>query len=183
MPVVASQYCKWHWMTASLYLGQPPGRAFASTHPSARAAPARIYIVRPRAAVPRRLWAHRATLPAATASAVGRRLPSRNATQSRHLAETHHPLHRRITVRTGGLHAPSCLVTVLADNKLTKPSHNTRSVGSPSAPEAYGSTSNDHAQRRGRQHLKPLAEPTSCNVPLAPRPLQGVIGPTGGKLR
>ena len=39
------------------------------------------------------------------------------------------PSHRRITVNTGGRHAPSCLVSMLAGNKLTMPEEKCRRVG------------------------------------------------------
>src|SRR5262245_33719840 len=41
--------------------------------------------------------------------------------QNRHLAGTHHPPHRCISIKIGGRHAVSCLVTMLAGNELTMP--------------------------------------------------------------
>jgi hypothetical protein len=84
--------------------------------------PAGIQVTGSRPALPRRVWAHHATFPSATPSVVRLPLPSRNAMQIRHLARTHHPPHRRIRVEVGGRHAPSCLMIMLAGNKLTKPS-------------------------------------------------------------
>jgi hypothetical protein len=101
-------------------LEQPRGK-FAPTHPPTGAARAGVQGTGPRPAFPGCLWSDRATLLPATASVVCPRLPSRNATQIRHLAGTHHPPHRCITVKTGGRHAPSCLTIILAGNKLTKP--------------------------------------------------------------
>jgi putative transposase len=57
----------------------------------------------------------------ATAPVLCLRPPLRNATQIRYLAGTRHPPHRRISVKTGGRHVPSCLVRTLAGNKLTTP--------------------------------------------------------------